>query len=133
MTDADTTGFSEAEVQQPEPEITEGDAPEAPATPGFWAGIWRTLRGADTEARLTALNRAIATHPDSPENYVLRGELYLNMRMDELALLDFEFAEQWATNQYAEADWGVLAQALQDRAEVGAQRARKRLKQQTTR
>lgn len=133
MNDSDTTGFSEISELTDTPENTERVTPEAPAKTGFWASIWRQLRGKDTEARLAALNHAIAIHPDSPENYVLRGELYLNMHLYELALLDFEFAEQWATNQYAEADWGVLAQALQDRAELGAQRARNRLNQQTTR
>lgn len=131
MSEEDTAGFSEA--AQTAAESTEHATPKATTTSGFWAGLWRRLRGASTEERLAALNRAIAIHPDSPENYVLRGELYLNMRINELALLDFEFAQQWATNQYTEADWGVLAQALQDRAEIGAQRARKRLNQQTTR
>lgn len=99
------------------------DTPAA-AQPGMWqrvlrmAGLGRPT-GTELEMRLADLNRAIAEHPDAAMNYVLRGELYLEVRDDQLARADFEQALALAAQEVETADWGIIAQVAQDRAAQG--------------
>ena len=72
-----------------------------------------------TTERLIALTRAIERHPQSAVNYVARGELYLEIGERERAAEDFRHALALAEAQYAEDDWGLVAQAVQDRAIAG--------------
>lgn len=74
---------------------------------------------AELEMRLADLNRAIAAHPDAAINYALRGELYLDAREYALAAADFERALALAAAEAESADWGIIAQAVQDRALEG--------------
>jgi len=97
----------------------------------FWGTMRRWLfpNKADQAAkfadRLLELDRAIYQHPDAMTNYVLRGELYLKIGEYEAAYADFEQGLDLAATQVEEADWGVVAQTMQDRALVGLRAAAK--------
>jgi hypothetical protein len=84
-------------------------------------------RGLD--ARLWDLDQTISAYPDSPSNYVVRGELYLEMGEVELAYADFTKAWTLATEQVESADWGIIAQVMQNRAEAGLAEAQRRMAQ----
>ncbi len=77
--------------------------------------------------RLHDLSNAIDLHPDSPTNYVLRGELYLNVGEAALAEADFRQALSLAQADYGTSRWGVVAQAVQDRARAGLTKAHGRI------
>ena len=74
-------------------------------------------------ARLRRLDRAIAAAPDAPVNYVLRGELRLKLRDRDQAAADFQRALALTDEAFRASDWGLVAQALADRALVGLRRA----------
>ncbi|MCA9914821.1 MAG: hypothetical protein KC496_15820 [Anaerolineae bacterium] len=85
------------------------------------ATIWDRLRrvifpGMEGEARLQQFEEAIAESPDAAVNYLLRGELYLEMRRLHLAKSDFEQAAALAAQQLEDESWGISAQAVYDRA-----------------
>jgi uncharacterized protein HemY len=75
------------------------------------------------ERVLRSLNRAIAEHPTSPTNYVLRGELALETKDYGQAAADFETALELAAVQVETETWGIVAQMMQDRAYAGLARA----------
>ena len=77
------------------------------------------------ERLLRSLNRAIAEHPESPTNYVLRGELALGTKDYNQAVADFEKALELASAQVESNRWGVIAQSMQDRAYAGLTQARR--------
>jgi uncharacterized protein HemY len=77
------------------------------------------------ERLLRSLNRAIEEHPDSPTNYVLRGELALETKDYGQAIDDFEQALELAAAQVETNRWGFVAQTMQDRAFAGLTRARR--------
>jgi tetratricopeptide (TPR) repeat protein len=62
------------------------------------------------------LTIAIRRYPEAPANYILRGELYLKAHMHSEAAADFQRALDLASADYAASAWGLLPQALQDRA-----------------
>jgi tetratricopeptide (TPR) repeat protein len=70
----------------------------------------------ERQQQVTSLTRAIEQYPDAPANYVLRGELYQQAGMIEQAEADFEAAIRLADADYDAYQWGVLSQALRDRA-----------------
>jgi tetratricopeptide (TPR) repeat protein len=73
------------------------------------------------------LDEAIESAPDTAVNYVLRGELYLKAREYALARRDFQRAYELAAAQFERSDWGLIAQAMQDRALTGLQKAENKL------
>jgi hypothetical protein len=77
--------------------------------------------------RLSKLSEAIENAPEAVTNYVLRGELYLKAGLYELARNDFQTAAALANEQYERSDWGLLAQAMRDRALIGLTKAEKKL------
>lgn len=83
--------------------------------------IWDRLRrlffpNMDREARLQQFEEAIAESPDAAVNYLLRGELHLEMRRWHQAKADFEQAADLAQEQLNEDRWGIGAQTVYDRA-----------------
>lgn len=78
------------------------------------------------ERWLRELNLAIVDYPDSPTSYVLRGELALQTRDYGQAVADFEKALELAAVQVSEQNWGIVAQAMQDRAYAGLRQAKRR-------
>ncbi len=72
--------------------------------------------------RLVALTRAIERQPESPANYVIRGEVYEEIGERARAEEDFRTALKLAEAQFADDDWGMVSQALQDRAVAGLRR-----------
>jgi hypothetical protein len=76
------------------------------------------------EQWLRSLNRAIAEHPESPTNYVLRGETALEMKAYDQAISDFKKALEVASIQVETRNWGIVAQVMQDRAYAGLAEAK---------
>ncbi len=100
---------------------------EAPRA-GLWERVSSIFSGGNNRIRrLEALDWAIKARPEAPMNYVLRGELYSEMGEYELAHEDFGWALEQASRQVNEADWGIVAQAVQDRALRGLEQAQRRL------
>lgn len=110
-----------AETLQPE------DASE-PAE-AFWTRL-RSFLGWSVDRhqrRLEDLFTAMTANPDSPANYVLRAELYLQMGKYDLAVADFEIAQKLASEHLAVDNWGLIAQVMQDRALIGLANAKRRV------
>lgn len=94
---------------------------------GLTGWLNRLLKPNTHEARserLAELNRAIITYPDAAVNYVLRGEVYAEMREYGLAQADFEQGLMLAEAQFEISDWGFMAQTVRDRALVGLDKVR---------
>lgn len=92
---------------------------EPEAAPGIGERLRKMLGGNRRERltrRLDALTEAIAASPESATNYVLRGELLHKLGEYELAMADLEFALRLATDQLDRRHWGIVAQAMRDRA-----------------
>lgn len=77
---------------------------------------------AERHARLAVLDRAIETYPDVAINYLLRGEIRLEIHDYDLAQQDLQTALELAEAQYENDRWGLGSQAIQDRARHGLQR-----------
>lgn len=119
MTD-EQTGF------RPWPDSdSEADFAPEPAAPPWWRRALGLLRGSSArrQARLRELDDAIALSPDAAANYTLRGELRLEMGEPELARYDFERALALAGPQVEGSRWGIVEQALVDRARRGLAKA----------
>ncbi len=83
-------------------------------------------RGDSQQQRLDDLNISIQLYPDSATNYVLRGELFEKQKHYELAIADFETAQALASDQVMTDRWGLVNQAVQDRAIRGLRRVKNR-------
>lgn len=117
--------FSSAVDAQSEAVVPLG---EAPARHGLLKRLRALLFGVSDDAglmaeRLITLSSAIEQHPDEAGNYVMRGELYLELNDHLRAAEDFERALELAEAQLERSDWGIIAQSVQDRALVGLERA----------
>jgi hypothetical protein len=89
--------------------------------------IWQRLRLTySRNERWRKLNWAIAAYPTVASNYVLRGELLLKQNDTLGAISDFRRALELAAPQVETDDWGVVAQAAQDRALAGLRDALRR-------
>jgi tetratricopeptide (TPR) repeat protein len=100
--------------------VSEEQVLEVEETPPPPPSLWQRFRLLFApDARLHQLSWAISVYPDSAANYVLRGELLLERGEAEAAIQDFRRALELATQQVETEDWGVVAQAVQDRALVG--------------
>jgi hypothetical protein len=127
--------FTELEDQAVEVYSTENDDQPSRADENKKSGdsIWKKFRGllmgdADHIAeRIRQLDSAIENAGDTPANYVLRGELYLRLHEYALARRDFQRAQELAAVQFEQSDWGLMAQAMEDRALLGLQKADKKL------
>ena len=82
---------------------------------------------AGVEDRLRALDEAIEDAPDVAVNYLARAELLLEIGRVVEAIDDFERVEVLAAKDFDDRRWGVVAQALRDRAQRGMEEAQKRL------
>lgn len=101
-----------------------GDSPPR----GWWARLRDALSGTGgADRRLAALDAAVQASPKAPANYLLRAELYARLGEDALALADFERAQALADSALAADRWGLINQALRDRAAAGAVEAARRL------
>ena len=98
-----------------------------------WDKLRRWLRPTQEEQmagvgdRLLALNEAIEDAPDVAVNYLARAELLLEIGRVVEAIDDFERVEVLAAKDFDDRRWGVVAQALRDRAKRGMEEAQKRL------
>lgn len=80
------------------------------------------------DQRLYDLAHAIATYPDAAVNYVTRGELYLHLDEPALAAADLRQGLALAQAEIDARAWGIVAQAMQERALKGLEQAERRLK-----
>jgi tetratricopeptide (TPR) repeat protein len=74
-----------------------------------------------SSGRIETLSRAIEQHPDSPANYVLRGDAYLELGKREEAVEDYLAALQLAEGR--QTDWEYLNRSFMDRARQGLRRS----------
>ena len=81
----------------------------------------------ELQERLDELSRMIRHYPDEAENYVLRGEIHLQLNGVEYAHDDFQKALEILENRVKTDRWGIIAQVMQDRAFVGLTQAQHRL------
>lgn len=81
-------------------------------------------RRQEQSRRLHELNVSIEFAPNSPTNYVLRGELFLERREYHLAQADFETALELADAFDPEEGWGIVEQVMRDRALDGLAKIR---------
>jgi len=100
----------------------------------IWTRLRRLVLGGanrlddpDFMERIHQLNEAIEHAPDTPANYVLRGEVYLSAGAYELAKADFQRGYELAAQQFERSDWGFMAQAMRDRAQAGLEKVNKKL------
>ncbi len=100
--------------------VVESGTDEGLYTPALSEGETRKL--AELVDRMGELTSAIEQFPDSPANYVLRGEMFLDGGDRDLAVADFETAIRLADQQAETADWGYVYRALADRAREGLRR-----------
>lgn len=68
------------------------------------------------------LNWGIERYPDNATNYVLRGEWFLGQKQYLLAQADFERALELVEVQVQTDEWGIISQAMRDRAMSGLRR-----------
>lgn len=91
----------------------------------FWQKLRRIFlpndedRRESVRERLQELTIAIERYPEAAVNYLLRGELHLELRQLLLAEEDFKAALGLAEAQYRAERWGLSAQAIADRARRG--------------
>jgi tetratricopeptide (TPR) repeat protein len=100
------------------------------AADSMWMRLRRAIFGGGQDERgehFRYLDEAIEIAPETAANYVLRGELYLKAREYALARRDFQRAYELAARQFERSDWGIIAQAMQDRALIGLQKAENKL------
>ncbi len=71
----------------------------------------------ERDTRLAMLHEAIRRAPEAAVNYLLRGELYLDVGKLDPAQDDFATARRLAAAQAEASDWGYIARSYQDRAE----------------
>lgn len=97
--------------------------------PSLWETLRRWFIGVrhQRQLRIDRLTESIEQYPDAAANYLLRGEIWLEQRHYELARADFEQALALAEAQFADAAWGIAAQAIMDRAREGLRQVEQRL------
>ena len=97
--------------------------------PSVWQRLtpWLNPSAADRQnrqmERIQSLTRAISRDPASAALYLCRGESYLEADDRVSAAADFRQALALAEVQFKTETWGVVAQALRDRAFRGLQHA----------
>ncbi len=122
---AETAAVVPVVVEEAVAPVVEPWSPPAPPPEpviSFWTLILRPKQAA--ALRIDGLGRAIDRSPNVPSNYVLRGELYLQLKRYADAEMDFRRALDLAAAQVESQDWGVVAQVLQDRALAGLKQTR---------
>ena len=88
---------------------TQADQP----TDSLWVRLRRAIYDGKSQPddpvfirRMNRLTEAIEIAPDSPANYILRGEMYLKAGLYEGARADFQMAVELASDQYDHSNWG---------------------------
>ncbi len=71
------------------------------------------------DVRIGALTEAIGYYPNTPVNYVLRGELYIESNRFEQASADFERALDLAQARQESLTWGYVNTVLIDSVYAG--------------
>lgn len=103
------------------------DYSDEQATVASSLSLWTRIRRSFSRMeRWHNLNWTIAAYPDVAANYVLRGELLLRQGDTLGAISDFRHALRLAAAQVETEDWGIVAQAMQDRALAGLRDALRR-------
>src|SRR5262249_26847283 len=115
--------------------LSDVNQPEIPPAEPGWRRLMKTLLGglgwagkADFTERIRYLNQAIDAAPETSSNYVLPGEVYFEAGEYALAQADFQRAYDLAVGQFERSNWGLMAQAMRDRALAGLEKSEKKLK-----
>jgi len=111
--------------------VSEVSEPEkVKSRPNGWQQVRNFFFGgsANVSARLNNLTQTIEEVPESAVNYVLRAEAYMDLREYALAQANFQRAIELAETQFELADWGLLDQVMRDRALIGLEKVRRRLR-----
>lgn len=103
-------------------------APMIVESVSFRERLRRLFGGGYAAARLADLTQMIADYPDVAANYVLRGELLLEAGDYAAAADDLRRGLELAAARLDAADWGLVAQTLQDRALAGLEHSERRLR-----
>lgn len=128
-----------SDMQQPvaaaPAEMLSGNTTDGASSRWTLSALWETLRralwptpeerSAQAQRRITRLSQAIDFSPEAATNYVLRGELFLQIGAFAAAEADFLRALEIAAAQVEEQEWGILPQVLQDRAQEGLAQAQR--------
>jgi hypothetical protein len=85
-------------------------------------------RRQEQSRRLNELSVSIEFTPNSPTNYVLRGELFLERKAYHMAQADFEIALELAEAFDPEEGWGLIEQVMRDRALEGLKKTQRQLR-----
>jgi tetratricopeptide (TPR) repeat protein len=109
-------------VSEAQPEVEAGPEARDPLLAGLWR--WLGLGRQSLAERLAELDRAVEAAPESSANLILRGEVLLDMGGLEQAEMDFLRGLELAEAQLERSAWGVMEQALRDRALMGLERIR---------
>jgi hypothetical protein len=107
--------MTDPDVLTDETEYAEPETMEQTNKVPFWKRWFKSQHISIQEA-LFELDDAITQHPESPTNYLLRGEYYLQIGYNQLAEQDLQQAVLLAEAELAKRDWGLVAQAVRDRA-----------------
>ena len=86
-------------------------------------------RESDFYRRHRALSEAIDAQPESITHFVLRGELLADRGDHQRAKADFESALDLARGVDLNRGWGLLEQAMGDRAHLGLRLTERHLRQ----
>ncbi|MBK8134960.1 MAG: hypothetical protein KA401_01330 [Anaerolineae bacterium] len=92
------------------------------ADPTVWQRVLSWILPTDAEKRvgqderLHELTRALERDPESAASYVSRGEVLVQIGEYNAAARDFRRALGLAEAQFKTQTWGVVAQAVRDRA-----------------
>lgn len=108
-------------------EISEEKVKPEPTSTSLWQTIRRLFftssseKRAERRKRLLNLTQAIEQYPNTAVNYLLRGELHLDMEQYNLAQEDLQKALELSEAQFEDDRWGLSAQSTMDRAKHGLQ------------
>lgn len=119
-------GFDQAETVEPAlaPEGLQAAAAPAPRRTNWLQRLFS--RQAELTDQLALFSEAIEDEPDAAANYVLRAEVLVELGEIELARTDFEAGLRLAEEALEVRAWGIVAQALRDRALAGLEQLDRR-------
>ncbi|MBL8155478.1 MAG: hypothetical protein JNM70_14940 [Anaerolineae bacterium] len=124
--EAEPTPETPEVMSTPAAEVVSEVQAEAEARTPLMARLrrWLGLDGQSLAERLAELDRAVEAAPESSANLILRGEVLLDMGSSEQAKVDFQRGLELAEAELERSAWGVMEQALRDRALMGLERIR---------
>ena len=114
----------DSESSEPRP-----DEPALAAAPPSenWRAQRAAIREQDFIGRINDLTAQIERYPNTPVNFIIRGEVYLAHGQADAASIDFQRALDLAESRVDTLPWGYVNAGLIDRAREGLVEANDRL------